>query len=137
MRSVEILQANNSALKQLKTTNVTKLKIVDVSSTLISLFPIQRMPELQQLQIQESSIQNIDTRHNTQLVRISFGFGQVCSVSPGVLTYFNKILVPSSPVLADDNKLCTAKFYYYELVSLGIEYDVDIYDALLEFRGNK
>ena len=50
--------------------------------------------------------------------------------------YLNQVKVPSSPVYSDDNQLCTAKLYGSDLVSLGINYEADVFGDLTEFRGN-
>ena len=40
MKSIEVLLGSESTLSQLKAKNVTKLKIVDISDTFVSIFPL-------------------------------------------------------------------------------------------------
>ena len=51
-------------------------------------------------------------------------------------TFLNDINVPSSPVFSVDNQLCTAKFYGSDLVSMGIEFEADIFCEMVEFRNS-
>ena len=136
MISIKVLLANGSELRQLRTENTSSLRIVDVSNTFVSTLPIQYMPELQQLQIQESSIKNLDLKQCALLKRVLFGFEQICSINLVVATYLNQIEVPSSPIISNDNQLCTAKYYGSDLASLGINYEADVYGDVIEFRGN-
>ena len=64
MKSLEVLLAKGSTLRQLKAGNVTKLKIIDISDTHVSAVPIHYMPELWQLEIQRSMIVNLCLRGN-------------------------------------------------------------------------
>ena len=41
--------------------------------------------------------------------------------------YLGEIKVSSSPVYTYDTKYCTAKFYGDEIISLGFEYEADIF----------
>ena len=75
MKSVEVLLAKGSALRQLKASNTTKLRIVDISDTPVSALPIQYMLELLQLEIQGSMVMNLDLRDNHRFQRISYGPG--------------------------------------------------------------
>ena len=67
MTLLEVLLAKGSALRYLKTKNVTKLRIVDISDTFVSMLPIQLMPELQHLQVQGSIIHSLDLRNIMKL----------------------------------------------------------------------
>ena len=44
--------------------------------------------------------------------------------------------MPSSPVLTDDNLLCTAKYHRVDIVSLGIEFGAYIFGEMVEFKNN-
>ena len=44
-----------------------------------------------------------------------------------VSAYLEKIRIPASALQADKGQMCTSKFFYYELVSLGKEYEADIF----------
>ena len=49
---------------------------------------------------------------------------------------FCNVKISSFPVYSDDIQLCTAKFYNKERVSLGIRYEADIFEEMIEFRPN-
>ena len=62
MRSIDVLLAFGSVLRVLLTGSTTKLKIVDVSDTLMDAFPISCMSELLELQFQGSMIGSLDLK---------------------------------------------------------------------------
>ena len=47
-----------------------------------------------------------------------------------------KLPIPSCPVYAGNDQFCTAKYYGHELVSLGVEYEADVLDEMMEFEAN-
>ena len=136
MKSVEVLLTKGSALRHLKTSNITKLRIVDISNTFVSALPIQYIPELQQLEIQGSMVMNLYIRGNVLFQRISFGPGQCCSVNPCVSKYFNEIRILSEGFPAVADQYCTQKYIVKELVSMGIGHYADLEGDLIEFNDN-
>ena len=50
--------------------------------------------------------------------------------------YFGDIEVPSAPVLANGNYYCTARFHKDEIISMGVEYEADVFGEMIDFRQN-
>ena len=48
----------------------------------------------------------------------------------------SQVSVPSSPVIANNSQLCTAKYYGSDIVSLGVEFQADVFGGMVEFRSN-
>ena len=75
VKLVEVLIASESELSKLILKDICKLRVVKVDDTPLKALPLHLMPDLECLSMQETDIDYIDLRDNSNLLKLHFGVG--------------------------------------------------------------